>query len=328
MLPYIIIFLALGALLVIGALQKRNRPVKAISANLLITYTMIALILIGAELFFRFVYAETDGLPTLASRNWLDRYYHLNTLGYRDREWTQAEWEGKTTILAVGDSFTAGWGIPDPADRYTDQLAARLGEDYAVINIGEAGTTTVSQLENLREYPLQNPDIVLWQYYLNDIDDAALSIGLDPGLNPMANMPAWAADSYFGNFLYWRFASPQTRGSDTYINWLFSMYDNSTVWDIHAGEINAMIDHIESSGADMIVLIFPDMLQPFNSIPYVDRVADVFEARGFGGQVIKLFDAAESMPLNARVASPRDAHPSADFSTVVADLIYAGFFSR
>lgn len=327
MLLIFVIVVTIGAALIGGVIQRRSVRLRGVSANLLITYTVITLILVGGELYFRYAYAESDGLPTLASQNWLARFWQTNTLDYRDREWTPADIADKHTILAVGDSFTAGWGLDDPAQRYSDILAARLGDEYAVINLGEPGSTTVDHLNNLRTYPLQQPDTVLWQYFLNDIDNAALSIGLDPGLNPLASVPAWANESYLGNFLYWRFASSSVRGSTVYSDWLFAMYDHAVVWDIHSQQIDAMIDHIEQSGAALIVVIFPDMLHPFDSIPYVDRVAQVFERRGLGERVIRLFDAAESIPLEQRIVSARDGHPSAAFSQVVADLIYTQFFT-
>lgn len=325
----IILFLALlGAVLILGAWQKRSRMLRLICTNALVTYVVVVFLLGGAEIYFRTAYAESDGLPTRALDNWLERYWNPNSLGYRDREWTPEDYAGKRTILAVGDSFTAGWGIADPADRWTDRLAALLGEDTALINLGDPGAATPASLENLMTYPLQTPDIVLWQYYLNDIDDAALSIGLDPGLNPLEGMPSWAQESYFGNFVYWRLANPQMRGTSTYIEWLFSMFDHSVVWEIHAGQINSVIDQVEAMGADLIVVIFPDMLRPVDSIPYVDRVAQVFEERGYGDAVTKLFDAAEAMPVLDRIVSPRDAHPSVAFSAVVAQLLYEQHFAE
>ncbi|MDL1900822.1 SGNH/GDSL hydrolase family protein [Anaerolineae bacterium CFX9] len=327
MLAILVLIAAVGVALTLGAWQKRSRALRVVSINLLITYGVIVLLLGGAEVYFRTAYAESDGLPTLALENWLARYWQTNSLGYRDREWTPEVYAGRRTILAVGDSFTAGWGIADPADRWTDRLAALLGEGSALINLGDPGAATPRALQHLQDYPLQTPDVVIWQYYLNDIDDAALSIGLDPGLNPLEGMPSWAQESYLGNFVYWRLANPQMRGTSTYIEWLFSMFDHSVVWEIHARQLNAVIDQVEAMGADLIVVIFPDMLRPADSIPYVDRVAQVFEARGYGDAVTKLFDAAEAMPLLERIVSPRDAHPSAAFSALVAQMLYEQHFA-
>ncbi len=329
MLPFALVYLGLGALLAVGAFQRRRAGLRRAAANLLLTYAMLTLLLLAGEAYFRFVYAESDGLPTLALRNWQARHWHTNSLGYRDRDWTPADWEGKQTVVVVGDSFAAGWGIEDTADRFSDVLAAQLGDGYAVINLGAPGASTVTELANLRAYPLQTPDYVIVQYTLNDIEPAALSIGLDPGLNPLAQMPAWAEQTYLGNFLYWRFvnlARPEARGTQTYTDWLHSMYDHSVVWDIHEQQLNALIDQIEALGAVPAAVIFPDMLNPFGSIAYVDRVAQVFAARGYGDRVVRLFDAAEAMPLAERIVSPRDAHASAAFQRVVGQMLYDQLF--
>ncbi len=317
-------FLGAGVLLIIASMQRSYRQIQNIGRGLLITYFTIGLSLLAGEVYFRFVYAESDGLPTLALKNWKDRYWQVNSLGYRDREWNPEDWTGKQTIIISGDSFAAGWGIENTDDRFGDVLSSLLGEQYAVLNLGEPGVSIVESTQNLREHPLEKPNLVILQYYLNDIENAALSIGLDPQLDPTKDMPDWANESYLGNFIYWRLpAQPESRGTQTYWNWLYSMYDHSVVWDIHRQQINVFIDLVESRDAKMIVIIFPNMLDPFSSIPYVDRVAQVVEARGYEkGQILKLFDAAEAMPLNERIVSERDAHSSVKFNRLVGEMLY------
>jgi len=321
----VIVFPLLVIVLVIGAAQRRFRRARALSQNLLITAMVLVLMLVGGELFFRTTYAESDGLPTLAVNNWLRRYWQTNTLGYRDAGWTPADWEGKTTVIAVGDSLTAGWGIDDPAQRWTGVLQSHLGAGALVINIGKPSTTTVDQRANLMAYPLQTPDVVIWQYTLNDIEHAALSIGQNPNLDPLGGVPFWAQTSYLGNFVYWRTAGVAARGGGVYADWLHRMYDTPTVWDIHRTEILAAIDTVQSMDARLIPVIFPDMPAPFASIGYVDRVAQVFAERGY--DALKLFDQAEAMPASIRMVSVRDAHPSAAFSQVVGDALYERYFA-
>lgn len=319
--------LGLGALLVTASLQRRYRRMRNAAQGLAITYFTIGLIILAGEFYFRFIYAEPDGLPTLALQNWKERYWRVNESGYRDREWSPDDWLGKKTIIISGDSFAAGWGIENPEDRFGDVLSALLGEQFAVLNLGEPGASTVEATENLREHPLANPDLVILQYYLNDIEHAALSIGLDPHLDPTRATPAWANESYLANFVYWRLLGqiqPEARGTQTYWSWLYSMYDHSAVWAIHQEQINAFIDLVESKNARLIAVIFPNMLDPFNSIPYVDRVAQVFANRGYDKKhILKLFDAAESMPPGERIVSERDAHASVTFHRLVGDMLYA-----
>ncbi len=67
------------------------------------------------------------------------------------------------TIIAFGDSLTAGYGLPT-AESYPAQLEAVLvskGYDVTVINAGVSGETTRGNLERAAFIRGQNPDIVL-----------------------------------------------------------------------------------------------------------------------------------------------------------------------
>lgn len=308
------------------ARQRFSARLRSMGGGLLVTYVTVLLMMGAGEVYFRFGYAESDGLPTLASRNWMARYWQTNSLGYRDREWTADDLENRTVIAVLGDSFAAGWGIENPADRFGDVLAAKLGDGFAVVNLGEPGASTVEELENFQAYPFGTPDVVILQYYLNDIETAALSIGLDPQLNPMASVPEWVNESYLANFLYWRLVGrlqPEQRGTLTYWQWLYSMYDHSAVWAIHAAQLDGLIDAVDSKGIPLMVVLFPNMLDPVGSIPYIDRAAQVFEARGYDSNcILKLFDAAEAMPIRERIVSERDAHASAVFNHAVGEMLY------
>jgi hypothetical protein len=309
-----LVLLLIGGVLTVALIQRHSHRLRQLAAGLMVTYVTIVLLLATGELFFRFGYAESDGLPTLASQNWLDRYWQKNTAGYRDNEWDETAWSNRERILVIGDSFAAGWGIDNRTDRFSDVLAAQLGDSAALINLAMPGASTVEETQHLRDFPLANPDVVVLQYYLNDIENAALSIGLDPGLNPGADMPAWASESYFGNFLYWRWISrfrPSQEGTQTYWEWLYSMYDNATVWEIHAQQLAALYTEVVERNASLILVIFPNLLDPVGSIPYVDRVGQVFESYEVSSShIIRLFDVAAQMPLSERVVSPRDAHAS------------------
>ncbi len=318
-------FAAVGVALLAITLQRGSARLRSVGKGLLVTYFTLLLLFAAGEFYFRFVFAESENVITGATTNWLDRYWHTNSLGYRDREWTPEDWAGRTTILVTGDSFTAGWGIQNPADRYTDVLARDLGDAYAVVNLGVYGTSTPEQLELLKAYPLQNPDVVILQYFLNDIDYTGLQLGLLPTPSPK---PAWTEGSYLLDFLYVRLLS---RWLDPEYNvdwweWNYNAYDNDGIWSIHRQEIEEYIDYVQSIGARLIVVIFPNMLDPVRSISYVDRVAHVFEERGVS-DILRLFDQAAAWTPQERMVSPRDTHPSVAFHHLVGDEIYQRFFA-
>jgi hypothetical protein len=65
---------------------------------------------------------------------------------------------------------------------------------------------------------------------------------------------------------------------------------------------------------------------PVGSIPYVDRVAFVFQDRGI--ETLKLFDAVAEWTPAAVVVSPRDAHPNAAFHRYVGERLHTLFFNH
>lgn len=85
----------------------------------------------------------------------------------RDRPWpiVNAQPTG-TTIIAFGDSLTAGQGV-QREDAYPAQLARALG--VQVINAGKSGETTVDALGRLKQDVLGlDPRIVLLEFGAND----------------------------------------------------------------------------------------------------------------------------------------------------------------
>jgi lysophospholipase L1-like esterase len=313
----IAVLVGVGALLVALIAQRRWLRARELGKGLLISYCTIALMLAAGELYFRFVHADSEG--RLASNNWMSRYWRENSLGYRDREWTEADWRGKTVVAVTGDSFAAGWGVENPADRFPDVLASRLGDDYAVFNLGVAGTSTPHQLESLGTLPVQ-PDVVIFQYFLNDIDYAAMTLGIPI---PMEQPTALERESHLANFISARF---RAGFNADYWQQQYSFFNSPPVWEAHAAHLNAYIDAVERLNARLIVVIFPNLLDPVGSIAYVDRVAQVFEARG-QTEILKLFDAAASLPQAQIIVSPRDSHPSAAFHRLVGEMLYARFFA-
>jgi lysophospholipase L1-like esterase len=330
MLGIIIILALIAALLIALIIQKRWPKARRMAGNLLVSYFAVVLVLGGVEVFMRTALADsaTPMQWTLAGQNWIRRYIQRNSLGYRDREWTPEELSAKTSVLVVGDSFAEGWGIENPADRFSDVLGQMLGEDYAVVNLGIGGTSTLDQLQILEQYPYQQPDVIIWQYLLNDIYVAAESNG-DPWIVPVPDVPPLAQESHLANYLYWRLYTPNLyrdpHTGQTQWEWLYAAYDNAYIWDIHRAEIDRLIDYAEHVDARLITVIFPNMDDPMGSIPYVDRVAQAIEARGHT-DILKLFDAVASWTPEARLVSSRDAHPSAAFNHYVAEQLYEQFF--
>lgn len=327
---FVLLVLLIGTAMLGLALQRRYPRVRQVMSGLLVSYITVVLLLGLGEIYFRYVHADPGWGFTLAHQNWQERYWQTNSRGFRDREWQATDYADKTTLVILGDSFASGWGVNDPADRFPDVLAAHLGNEYAVINLAKPGTSTRSQLDILQANPPAQPDIVLLQYFLNDIEDASASVSRfwEAAFPPLP--PPLVQESYLVNMIYWLLYSHNstvnTTFEGTYWDWQYATYDNWAIWQIHREEIERLIDYVEQLGAQLYVVIFPNMEDPVGSVPYVDRVKFVFEDRGYGANVLTLFDEVARWPRSAVVASPRDAHPSAAFHRRVGDMLYEQFF--
>jgi acyl-CoA thioesterase-1 len=90
------------------------------------------------------------------------------------------------TIVAVGDSLTAGLGVPED-QAYPAQLARRLqaaGHNYHVVNAGVSGETSSGTLSRIGWVTASlNPDIVILETGANDglrgVDPRLLEANLD-----------------------------------------------------------------------------------------------------------------------------------------------------
>jgi hypothetical protein len=329
----ILVIILTALVLSSGAAQKRWRWLRSVSSGLLVSLVTLCALGVGGELYFR-NYADS-GFPfteTFASLNWMQRYRHLNSEGFRDHEWDYEALRHQRVIYCIGDSFMEGWGIDDPEDRFCNVLGGLLGDEYGVVNLGRINTATGTQLSLLRDqmtaHPDIQPEVVIWQYYLNDVEFAGFNIvGWYQAAFPPR--PPIADESHLANFAYWQYArrNVSVPGGVGYWQFMYNAYDHSVVWDTHRQEIDALVEYVESIGARLIVVIFPNPSDPVGSVAYVDRVAQAVEAHGVT-EILKLYDIAAGTPLEQLIVSPLDSHPSVWFNHYVGEQLYERYFQQ
>jgi lysophospholipase L1-like esterase len=88
---------------------------------------------------------------------------HINNLGFRDRDFSLAKTR-RFRLMAIGDSFTYGWGVP-AEDSWPKILEKRLvaqGYDVEVANLGQPGASPTDYAKTaLQAIPLLKPDLVI-----------------------------------------------------------------------------------------------------------------------------------------------------------------------
>jgi lysophospholipase L1-like esterase len=128
-----------------------------------------------------------------------------NALGFREPRLPAPKPPGTVRIVAIGDSFTQGYGVNE-SEAYPRQLEALLGardpaRHYEVINLGVPGACPPDYLYNLREVGLAyHPDVVLVGLMANDVGDidvrhlghpSALEVLQDIQKARIDHRPAW-----------------------------------------------------------------------------------------------------------------------------------------
>ena len=281
----------------------------------------LAILLFLLEAFFRLFVARTDGLAiTLSHNNWMRRYWQpINSLGYRDDEWTPQSVAGKTKVLIVGDSFASGVGIEDYRQRMGNVLQAEVGSRYAVMLAAKPGWDSGPELQGLESYPYP-PDVLVLTYYINDIDPVAAAHGLKvDNPVPAAHSPFWPliGSSYLLNYVYFQgLRLPFLHASDTYLAYLEQAYQTPAIWQDHQAQLTAFIDWSQAHHARLIAVIFPSLLKPEETAFATKKVAGTFS-----GPQVTVIDLTPSLigeDPQRNIVSAVDPHPSVSLHHRVA----------
>jgi hypothetical protein len=256
---------------------------------------------------------------TMAAKIWGHRYWKpVNALGYRDKEHVRVD--GKKLLFVVGDSFTAGDGTDDVADRYSDLLSVHNPE-LQVLNLGRNGSDTADELRRLQAHPLQ-PDEVVLQYYPNDVEGAAGKAGWKiPAFTPYEDLDfGWlrvlVRGSFLANFVYWQF--PHTDGL-AYVRYLEKALADPEVLRRHYADLESVCAYARDRHFPLVVVMFPFLNDVERSRKMTAGVKDLFARNRV--RVVDVADLVEHVPVSERTANPQNAHPSVMVHALVADAL-------
>jgi len=328
---YLLVLLLGGAgMIALLIYFHRTKTSKPFLTNIILAVLTLFLTFMGLEFYFKLFFAEPDSIGTLARENWRDRYTSpdtLNSLGYRDREWTDDMVRGKTKVMVVGDSFVYGDGIENPEERFSNRLGQKLGDDYVVFNLGKGGTNTKHHINAILKYPY-SPDILVLSYVINDIAGSVLERQWinRPGSGPrvLPELPLLVNNSYAFNFFYWRLHRMMQAGQpDARWAWYLSVYNDPDSWWIHQEQLLSIYEGAQSEQIPLFVVVFPSMDYTEESLVVTERIIDLYEKKGV--PTLDVAELIEEIPKKDRMASAVDAHPSELVHSLVADALYEMF---
>jgi lysophospholipase L1-like esterase len=257
---------------------------------------------------------------TLAARLWFERHWRpKNTLGYRDREHVDT---AATKVFVLGDSFTSGLGVADPADRLSDRLQERLGNERRVYNLGVNGADTRAELARLAAHPFR-PALVVLLYYVNDIEGAAEEVGHTiPSFRPYGDVPdpvaAVIRRSYLLDFAYWLLPHGDlARFEGT----LEAMYRDAAVLARHLADLDRIVAHCRERSVDLVVVAFPHLARPVETAELLRPI--VTHLRDADVPVIEVAPLVAGQEPRRFYVNRNDAHPNERLNALLTDAVAA-----
>lgn len=295
-------------------------------SNVMTVVFPLSIFLIFLEVVFMFVPQSHEGVLSKASQVWWAKYWNpINSLGYRDVEPEVAA--GKKQVLVIGDSFSAGHGLEDVSERFSNILGEKLGEGYQVRNLGVSGSDSGDEARRLMEYPVK-PDAIILQYFPNDIERVAQANGLTiTGGKPFDDVSGVVAQIvrrfYLPNFIYWQLPHAQFSTFDEFVS---SAYSDSTVLADHFRDLSKIVSYGDSTGADVYAVFVPFLFQLDKSAGYTRPVEEFLTQKGV--KVVTLSDGIAKIEEKNRIVGRNDGHASGAVNAVIADRLFDAFNSH
>jgi lysophospholipase L1-like esterase len=263
--------------------------------------------LTSAELWLRW-FPDSDNMgTTLSAQAWMRKCWRTGPDGYRE----QPRPNGGSTVIVLGDSFAAGYGLCDPGARFGNHLAAQLGARASVYVVAENGADTRREWDLLQSFS-HRPDVLVLSYLGNDIDGVAARQGLRPSdLPPPGAIVREAIErSYLVSLIYWR-----NRNMSGYMEYYRRAWASPDVVREHLQDL----DRFFSLGIPTVVVIWPIAVDPRVSSSYEDMVTE--RVRAQGGIPVRVSDLIADLPVSRQVVSSHDAHPSAEVHRRVGEAL-------
>jgi len=314
-----------------SALSKNKKKILTIFLFTLFSFVIVFSIF---EAYFRYKFDTSDSLGFLnVTTKWYSRHVVYNNFQYRDKDFTLAKTPGKVRIGVMGDSVAFGYGIKDVNNRFSNLLENKLnnnGYNVEVYNFAVPGLDTEGELREYQRVKKLKFDILVWSYFMNDIEEATRSAGesvlknaqssssLRPGL-----IKFLSDNSYFFNYVYWRL---NARYNSTFANIQgadLSQYNIPEIYNHHQDIIGSFIKN--NSSMKIVTIVFPFLSYfpnyPKEAIVIHQKVDNMFLEKG-AASVIDLLPYLKGKNENQLIVSKFDSHPNEFVHEMAAEKLY------
>jgi hypothetical protein len=312
-----------------------------IVGTLVLLVVSIGFALILAEFTVRFIHRDittTGDNKSYFARKWyLEQPPIVNALGFRENAIPEKK-AGIYRIAIIGDSLAYGQGIPENV-RFSNLLRSGLnnhGESFEVFNFGRPGAETHHHRQILTESVLaQDPDFILLQWFVNDVEISHAERGATTPLIPWRRLNKLLHQRSALYFLVnRRFASLQRSLGHTedYVENMKRRFgDPSTLESTTAAnEFEELIETIAENDIPMGVVLFPLLVEvegdpaeyPLGFL--IDRVLVTCSEHGIVCLDLRPVFAPVT-PTSDLWVNRYDKHPSAIANRLASDAIRERF---
>lgn len=328
---FILLFITFISFIVASYLiykSKLTSTKKKILVTLAFTILLVVIVFSTLEAYFRYVYDVPDGLGFLrVNEKWHQRHTVYNHDFFRDRNFTANREQGTVKIAVLGDSLAFGAGIENVQDRFSNLLEKKLnsqGYKVEVYNLGKPGYDTEAEIEVYNSVKNLNFDIVVWEYFINDIQPKVGSTGspiITTNRNRAKILEAISRNSYFADYLYWRFSSVYSKTISSLRTADVDQYKDQQRIEDHKKVIGDFISSLRAQNKEIVVIMFPAIALLGQDYPVFtnDIMHEIYRANSVS--FVDLYsDLKDQNPKNLR-ASNFDAHPNEKVHLLAAEKL-------
>ncbi len=309
--------------------EKYKKIMLAILASLL----FFVIIYSGIEAFFRYRYDQSDGLGFLQTNaRWMGRHVVFNTYGFRDRDFNIKKANGVVRIGVLGDSLTMGYGIKNVNYRFSNIIERKLnanGIKAEVYNLGQSGADTCSEIKEFLRVKQLKFDLVIWEYFINDVQPCEKSTGEQVLIKEAASenkiLRFIRDESFFFDFIYYRFSSVHKTTYQKLRDADLAQYHHPKILKHHLGDVASLSATLkrETTMHEAIVVFFPSLFLLNKNYPAKD--INVKMDAFFKKQGVSLLDLLPYLIDKSKhdlVVNRFDSHPNEYVNDMVANLLY------
>ena len=331
--PYLILIFLASVAFIIAAYKIFKSQISQRKKNLMLALCAavfsLSLVFSGFETYSRYVYDESDGLGFLqVNERWHKRNVVYNSYFFRDRDFDGSKKEGVIRIGVLGDSITLGAGIKDVQNRFSNILERKLrdsGYNVEVYNLGKSGYDTEAEIEVYNKVKSLNFDLIVWQYYINDIQPKDSSTGtkiLERNGQKAKIIKFVSNTSFFLDYLYWRFSSVYTSTIVSLRTADIDQYKDKKVLAQHKENITSFINSLKSENKKIAVVMFPSIDLIDKEYPTFINDIMISHFRENGIEPVDLLEYLRGQNPEKLMASRFDSHPNEEVHRLAADKIY------